>query len=85
MSLICKDGHTVPTEYYGSLIEGVEPDTNYVVAVGRDITERWQAEQALSESVEKLRSLSNVRLQLPERRHPWHHSRRRHEGCFSPL
>lgn len=49
MSLITKDGRLIPTEYTGSLINDAEDRPQYVIAVGRDITERKQAEEVLQQ------------------------------------
>ena len=47
ISLITKDGATVPTEYAAAIIADNEGDSQYIVAVGRDITERKQAEEVI--------------------------------------
>ncbi len=44
MSLITKDGRTIPFEYIGSLVENTEGETQYIISIGRDITERKRAE-----------------------------------------
>ena len=46
-TLICKDGRRIPTEYEVSLIQGPTGETSYIIAVGRDITERKQAEEQI--------------------------------------
>jgi PAS domain S-box-containing protein len=56
MSLITKDGTTVPTEYTASLLSG-PGDEQRLVTVGRDLTERKRAEDALRESEERYRQL----------------------------
>jgi diguanylate cyclase (GGDEF)-like protein/PAS domain S-box-containing protein len=55
MSLVTKDGRLIPTEYTGSLIRDAEGRPQYVIAVGRDITERKRAEEVLQESEERYR------------------------------
>jgi two-component system cell cycle sensor histidine kinase/response regulator CckA len=47
LSLITKDGTTVPTEYTGATIVDSEGKPQYIVAVGRDITERKRAEEEI--------------------------------------
>ena len=47
MSLICKSGKTIPTEYIGSAIRDEKGDLQYIIAIGRDITQRRQMEEAL--------------------------------------
>lgn len=42
--LICKDGRRIPVEFEVSLIPDKTRETNYIIAIGRDITERKQAE-----------------------------------------
>jgi len=58
LSLITKDGRSIPTEYTGSAIRDDEGNPKYIIAVGRDVTERRQAEKALRESEEKFRNLA---------------------------
>jgi PAS domain S-box-containing protein len=58
LSLITKDGRSIPTEYTGSAIRDEEGNPYYIIAVGRDVTERRQAEKALRESEEKFRNLA---------------------------
>jgi len=58
LSLITKDGRSIPTEYTGSAIRDNEGKPKYIIAVGRDVTERKRAEQALRESEEKFRGLA---------------------------
>ena len=57
MSLITKDERLIPAEYTGSLIKNAEGKPQYLIAVGRDITARKQAEEALRESEQKYREL----------------------------
>lgn len=47
MSLITKGGTTVPTEYAAAPIADSEGEPRYIVAVGRDITERVRAEEEI--------------------------------------
>ncbi len=46
LELICKDGHKVPTEYNVSMIKNKEGEPKYIISIGRDITERKQAERS---------------------------------------
>jgi len=44
LDLICKDGHRVPTEYNVSAIINEKGAPQYFISIGRDITDRKQAE-----------------------------------------
>ncbi|MFH1998750.1 MAG: PAS domain S-box protein [Planctomycetota bacterium] len=55
LELICKDGRKVPTEYKVSMICDEQGKPKYMISVGRDITGRKKAEQALKESETRLR------------------------------
>ncbi|MHA2130718.1 MAG: PAS domain S-box protein, partial [Promethearchaeota archaeon] len=57
MSLIAKDGHSIPYEYSATTLEDSDGKT-LIVSVGRDLTERKIAEEALKESEEKFRTLT---------------------------
>jgi PAS domain S-box-containing protein len=57
MDLICKDGRRVPTEYRASAIKDKAGDYRYVIAIGRDITERKRVEEALLKNEEQYRLL----------------------------
>ncbi|MCZ7402801.1 MAG: PAS domain S-box protein [Candidatus Methanoperedens sp.] len=57
LSLICKNGHTILTEYEASLIRDENGEPKYVISVGRDITERNRAEEMVKESEERHRRL----------------------------
>lgn len=48
LSLITKKGKMVPTEYTASLIKDSEGNPLYLIAVGRDITERKRVEEELA-------------------------------------
>ena len=57
MSLITKDGRLIPTEYAASLIKDAQGAPQYLITVGRDITERNRAAQSLQASEERYREL----------------------------
>jgi len=44
ISLICKDGRKIPTEYIASVITDEETKVTYIISIGRDITGRKQDE-----------------------------------------
>ena len=56
-SLYKKDGSTYWTEFTFVLVRDAQGKPNSIIGVGRDISERKQAEQSLRESEEKYRSL----------------------------
>ncbi len=45
LDLICKDGSTVPFEYRASVLLSDQGEPEYVVSIGRDMTERRMAEE----------------------------------------
>jgi len=47
MELITKEGKKIPFEYLGSVITDDHGDINYIVSVGRNITQRIQAEEEI--------------------------------------
>jgi PAS domain S-box-containing protein len=55
--LIAKDGTKTPMEFLGSVARDAEGNPLYFISIGRDITERKQAEEALRESEEQYRDL----------------------------
>ncbi|MHC4557122.1 MAG: PAS domain S-box protein [Planctomycetota bacterium] len=57
LNLITKDGRTIPTEYTGSVITDREGAPRYIIAVGRDITERRRTEHSLKQSEKRFRTL----------------------------
>jgi PAS domain S-box-containing protein len=57
LSLITKNGQIIPTEYIASAIQNREGDPRYIVAIGRDISSRKRAEEALSVSESRYRLL----------------------------
>jgi PAS domain S-box-containing protein len=62
LALLSKDGTAIPTEYLGAGITDSSGSVEYVILVGRDITERKEAEKALWESQERYRTLVNNSL-----------------------
>jgi PAS domain S-box-containing protein len=58
LSLIAKDGTSIPTEYTGSVIRDEKGETLYIIAMGRDISDRRKMELILKESEEKFRNLA---------------------------
>ncbi len=57
-NLITKNGNLIPFEYIGSGIFDQEGNLKYIVAIGRDITERKIREEKLKESEEKFRTIA---------------------------
>ena len=62
MNLITKDGRPIPFEYLGSSIIDDDGNLKYIIAIGRDITEKKKIEQKLRESEEKFRNISDQSL-----------------------
>lgn len=60
MSLITKSGDRIQTEYTSSMTVDTEGQPQYIIGVGRDITERKKAEEALKESEEKFRTIAET-------------------------
>lgn len=54
LKLRCKDGSTIPMEYNVSVVENDEGEPVYLASIGRNITERKQAERALAQEKERL-------------------------------
>jgi PAS domain S-box-containing protein len=50
LELICKDGRKVLTEYNVAVIKDEAGSPKYIISIGRDITERKQAEEALEKA-----------------------------------
>ncbi len=62
LELICKDGSRIPTEYRVSVVNDQLGKPKYIISIGRDITERRQAEKALRESEQKFRTIADQSL-----------------------
>ncbi|MHC4131225.1 MAG: MEDS domain-containing protein [Planctomycetota bacterium] len=58
LSLITKDGTSIPTEYTSSVIKDDKGEPLYIIAMGRDIADRRKLELILKESEEKFRNLA---------------------------
>jgi two-component system cell cycle sensor histidine kinase/response regulator CckA len=63
LELICKNGRKVPTEYRVSAIYDQEGRPKHLISIGRDITERKRAEEALREYAERLEDMVEERTQ----------------------
>lgn len=57
LNLICKDGRTIPMEYVATTVNSTLEKTRYVIAIGRNITERKRAEQVLRDSEARFRAI----------------------------
>jgi diguanylate cyclase (GGDEF)-like protein/PAS domain S-box-containing protein len=69
MHLICKDGRQVATEYQAAPLKDKKGDYRFIIAVGRDITERAQAESNLRAAHETLQMQFNEINMLKETLH----------------
>jgi PAS domain S-box-containing protein len=58
LTLIAKDGKKIPFDYAISRIKGKTGESDFIVSVGRNITERKAAEEALRESEASYRRLA---------------------------
>jgi PAS domain S-box-containing protein len=54
LQLICKDGSQIPTEYKVSTLNDEKGQPRYIISIGRDVTQRRQADQALRVQRERL-------------------------------
>ncbi|MCP4671898.1 MAG: PAS domain S-box protein [Desulfobacula sp.] len=57
LDLICKNNHKVPTEYNATVLKDEDGKSKYLISVGRDVTERNQAEKKLKKSEKQYRTL----------------------------
>jgi two-component system sensor histidine kinase ComP len=62
--LIHSEGHTIPIEYLGTPVLGVDGEVECIVVIGRDITEQVRIEEKLKDSEERYRRLIEL-LPLP--------------------
>jgi two-component system cell cycle sensor histidine kinase/response regulator CckA len=60
LNFITKDGKRVPTEYRAVLVNDQHGNPKHVISVGRDITERLEAESALRESEALLNEVGEI-------------------------
>jgi PAS domain S-box-containing protein len=64
VNLLTRDGTAVAYEFYGSLLKGPTGDTIGVTAIGRDISERERAAEAIGQSEERLRIIAGNVLDI---------------------
>ncbi len=57
ISLITKDGRSIPFEYLASIIKDSKGNPRYIVVIGRNITERKEAEKKILESEKNFRTI----------------------------
>jgi PAS domain S-box-containing protein len=57
LSLITKDGRSIPTEYTGSAMRDSQGKPMYIIAVGRDISERKRSEEKIRQQNEFLENI----------------------------
>lgn len=61
LELVCKDGRKVPTEYRASAIKDEQGEPRFVISVGRDITDRKQAEEERRQLEARLRQSQKLK------------------------
>ncbi|MCP4196458.1 MAG: response regulator, partial [Proteobacteria bacterium] len=61
LSMICKDGHKILTEYEVSILSQEQGKPGYFISIGRDITERKQAEEYLRKAKEAAESANRAK------------------------
>jgi PAS domain S-box-containing protein len=66
MSLRTRDGSTIPFEYVASFVKSDKGDPLYIIAIGRDITERKRAEEELMRYRDHLEELVQERTRALE-------------------
>ena len=57
LDLICKDGRRVPTEYCAAVVSDPRGAPQYLISIGRDVTERRKAGEEIRRHRERLRIL----------------------------
>lgn len=60
VSLLTKHGGAIPYEFYGSLLKGPTGEPIGITAIGRDISERKRAAEAIRQSEERLRIIAGT-------------------------
>jgi len=67
LTLIGKRGQAIPTEYRAAFITDETGTARYLIAVGRDVTDRKQAQDRQHEQLEELRRWQSVMVDQEER------------------
>ena len=51
LNLVCKDGRSIPTEYNAAVIKDEDHNPKFIIALGRDISDRKRVEEALEKRI----------------------------------
>ena len=54
LDLVCKDGRTIPMEYKVAVLNNKSGESPHIISIGRDVTERRRADEALRVQRERL-------------------------------